>query len=113
MQCHVQPLGAHLLCYARFQQTEEVTVTVKTQPVLSAPNSQLRKQDHQDRRLFRIGNQPDSLPERSGSAVAQSPLSPLSFRDSYLLVKKRTGHRERGRERAVIPVYTFRDSSLD
>ena len=95
MQCHVQPLSAHLLCYTRFQQTEEVTETVKTQPVLSAPNSQLRKQDDQDRRLFGIGTQPDSLPVRFGSAVAQSPLSPLSFRDSYLPVRRRTGQRER------------------
>lgn len=62
MLYHVQPLSPHLLCYARFQQTEEVTETVKTQPVLSAPNSQLRKQDDQDRRLFTVGTQPDSPP---------------------------------------------------
>ena len=80
MQCHVQPLSAHLLRYVTFQQTEVVTETVKTQPVLSAPNSQLRKQDDQDRTLLGIGTQPDSLSVKFGTAVAQSPLSPLSFK---------------------------------
>ncbi|CAB1428197.1 unnamed protein product [Pleuronectes platessa] len=48
----VQPLCPHLLGYRGFQ---DVTGTVKTQPVLSAPNSRLRKQDHQARRLFFFG----------------------------------------------------------
>lgn len=31
MWSHVKPLSAHLLCYVRFRQTEDVTGTVKTQ----------------------------------------------------------------------------------
>ena len=108
MWSHVKPLSAHLLCYVRFRQTEDATGTVKTQllcchlpppPHKKKKNSRLRKQADQDGRLWRIGTQPDNLPARFGSAVAQSPLSPLSFTDSYLLVRRRTGQRERVRER--------------
>lgn len=34
---HAKPLSAHLLCYVRFQQTEDVTGTVKAQLLCCHP----------------------------------------------------------------------------
>lgn len=75
-----------------------------TTPLLSSPPPKKKPAGWGNKpirtgRLWGIGTQPDNLPVRFGSAVAQSPLSPLSFRDSYLLVRRRTGQRERVRER--------------
>ena len=57
----MQPSGAHLLGYVRFQQTGEVTASVKKNkknPKQSCQpeTAKLRKQDDQDRGLFGIGN---------------------------------------------------------